>query len=141
MGDKTIYCDGNNLVIYFSIKNEAQINDIDDSAGQLTPGAVLNTFDTDSYIYVLAADKKVKNKKYYNIIFKPVDKYSDYVKVDVLIDKNTFLLYQIKMIMRDGSQNILKINSIKMNQKINDNVFIFDSKKHPGVSVEDLRMN
>lgn len=141
MGDQTIYCDGKSIVIYFNTNNEAQINDLDEDSGQLTPGAILNTFDTESYIYVLSVDRKIKNKAFYNIIFKPVDKYSEYIKVDVLINKKTFLPYQIKMLMRDGSQNILKINSIKMNQKINDNVFIFDNSKHPGVSVEDLRMN
>ena len=141
MGDQTIYCDGKSIVVYHNTNNEAQINDLDEDSGQLTPGAILNTFDTESYIYVLATDRKIKNKAYYNIIFKPVDKYSEYIKVDVLIDKKTFLPYQIKMLMKDGKRNILKINSIKMNQKINDNVFIFDSNKHPGVFVEDLRMN
>ena len=141
MGDQTVYCDGKSIVIYFNTNNEAQINDFDEDSGQLTPGAVLNTFGMEDYIYVLSTDKKVKNRNYYHIIFKPVDKLSEYSKVDVLIDKKTFLPYQIKMILRDGTKNILKINSIKMNQKINDNVFIFDNKEHPGVSVEDLRMN
>jgi len=141
MGEKTLYCDGKKLIVYDNILNEAQINDMPEDDGQLTPEAILNTFSPDEYIYVLAPEKKIKGKSYYDIIIKPQDKYSGYSKIELLIDKKTMLPYMVKMIMKDGTKNILKINSVKMNQDTDNNVFIFNKAEHPGVSVEDLRMN
>ena len=141
MGDKNLYCDGNSLIVYFNTMNEAQINDMPEESNQMTPSGVLNSFDPEEYIFVLAPDKKEKGKSYYNIILKPQDKYSEYAKIELLIDKNSLLPHKVIMIMKDGTKNILEINSIKMNQDINNNVFIFNKAEHPGVSVEDLRMN
>ena len=141
MGNKTLYCDGKKLIVYDNTLNEAQINDITDEEGQLTPGSLLKTFSPDEYIYVLAPDKKQKGKSYYSIVLKPADRYSEYSKIEFTINKKSLLPYEVKMIMKDGIKNILKINSIKMNQDVNNNVFIFNKAEHPGVSVEDLRMN
>jgi outer membrane lipoprotein-sorting protein len=141
MGDQTIYCDGKSIKIFMRTQNEVQINDLDEDSGMLTPNTILNSFDTKNYIYVLGEEKTIKKNKCYNLIFKPVDKFSEYSKIETLIDKKTLLPHKIQMFSKDGTRNILKINSVKMNQKIENNVFIFNETDHPGVSVEDLRMN
>lgn len=141
MGNQTIYCDGKSIKIYMRTQNEVQINDLDEESGMLTPSTILNSFDNENYIYVLGEDKTVKKNKCYNLIFKPVDKFSEYTKIETLIDKKTLLPHKIQMFYKDGTRNVLEINSVKMNQKIENNVFIFNKADHSGVSVEDLRMN
>ncbi|HHH54734.1 MAG TPA: outer membrane lipoprotein carrier protein LolA [Bacteroidetes bacterium] len=141
MGDQTLYCDGKDITVFFNTQNEAQINDYDKDESQMTPSSLLKSFSNKEYIYVLLPNKKIKNKIYKNILLKPVDKYSDYIKVDILIDELSGLPFKFKMFVRDGTHNILEINSLKMNQKVDESVFIFDKTKHPGVIVEDLRMD
>jgi len=141
MGDKTIYCNGENIQIYSQIQNEVQINDIDEESGLMTPSSILNLFDEDNYIFILSRDKQVNKKKYYNLIFKPTDKFSEYTKVEALIDKKTLLPFKIKMFYKDGSRNTLDIESVSLNKALDDNVFSFKVQDHPGVSVEDLRLD
>lgn len=137
LGDQNIYCDGTSVKIYFITKNEVQINDLDEDAGMITPTTLLNSYDTENYIFALGENKK----KFFKLIFKPISKYSEYSKIETLIDNVTFLPSEIKMFYKDGIKHILKINSVQMNQKIENNVFIFNKADHPDVSVEDLRMN
>ncbi len=141
IGDKMLYCNGENVQVYSQTQNELQINDIDEDGGMLTPASVLNLFGEDGYIFVLGKEKKINRKKYYNLIFKPVERFSEYIKIEALIDKISFLPYKIKMLYRDGTKNILDINSAKINLVLDDNIFSFDKNKHPDVSIEDLRMN
>ncbi len=141
MGDKTIYCNGRDVRIYSQVQNEVQINDIDEDSGLLTPSTVLNLFDKDSYIFILGVEKKINKKKYYNLIFKPTEKFSEYTKIEAFIDKKSFLPYRIKMFYKDGTKNTLDIESALINKAIDDSVFSFDKQKHPDVSVEDLRMD
>ena len=141
MGDRTIYCNGENIQIYSQINNEVQINDIDEESGLMTPSSILSLFKEDSYIFILGQEKKINKKRYYNLIFKPIDKFSEYTKIDALVDKKTFLPYSIKMFYKDGMRNTLDINSAILNKKLNDNVFDFKKQNHPDVSVEDLRMD
>ncbi len=141
MGDKTIYCNGRDVRIYSQIQNEVQINDLDEDSGLLTPSTILNLFDKDSYIFILGIEKKINKKKYYNLIFKPTEKFSEYTKIEALIDKKSFLPYRIKMFYKDGTKNTLDIESALINKAIDDSVFSFDKQKHPDVSVEDLRID
>jgi len=140
MGDKTIYCNGKNIQIFSQVQNEVQINDIDEESGMMTPSSILNLFKEDSYIFILGKEKKINKKRYYNLIFKPTDKFSEYTKIEALIDKKTFLPYRIKMFYKDGMRNTLDIKSSKINVKLDDNIFEFKKENHPDVSVEDLRM-
>ncbi len=141
MGDKTIYCNGADVKIYSQIQNEVQINDIDENSGLLTPSTILNLFDKNNYIFILGVEKKINRKKYYNLIFKPTEKFSEYTKIEALIDKKSFLPNKIKMFYKDGTKNTLNIRSALINKAIDDSVFSFDTQKHPGVTVEDLRMD
>ncbi len=141
MGDRTIYCNGKDIRIYSQIQNEVQINDIDEDSGLLTPTTILNLFDKESYIFILGVEKKINKKKYYNLIFKPTEKFSEYTKIEALIDKKSFLPFRIKMFYKDGTKNTLDIRSALINKAIDDSVFSFDMQKHPDVSVEDLRMD
>jgi len=141
IGDRTIYCDGKSISIYLRTQNEVQINDVDEDAEMQTPADLLNSFDTTNYIFVIKESVKTSDKKNYNLLLKPLDRYSEYTKIEAIVDKKSYLLKSLVMFFKDGSRNTIKINSIKMNEKLENNVFSFNKTEHPGVSVEDLRMN
>ncbi|MEZ4906691.1 MAG: outer-membrane lipoprotein carrier protein LolA [Saprospiraceae bacterium] len=89
----------------------------------------------------LVMEQNTKNVNINSILLKPAEKRSDYSKIQILIDNKSMTPTEIKLFYKDGSKTYLKINSLTMNQIIDNNVFIFNKTDHPGVSVEDLRMN
>lgn len=141
IGDRTLYCDGESIMVYSNTQNELQINDFDDEATMQTPADILNSFDTANYIFVIKENMGKNNKKYFNLLLKPLDRYSEYTKIEALIDKKTFMLKSITMNFKDGTKNIIKINSVKLDENIENSVFKFNKADFPGVSIEDLRMN
>lgn len=140
-GDKSFYCNGTNLVVWNRTQNIAQINDMDDNSGLMKPENILKAYDEKKYIFVLGQPIISSKKTLQQMTLKPVEKRSEYSKIEFLIDKKTGLPDEIKMYMKDGSKTFLKINSLKMNQKLDNNVFIFNKTEHRGVTVEDLRMD
>lgn len=141
MGDKEIYCNGENIQVYSKIQNELQINDLDESSGTLTPAGILNSFGSENFIFVLGEDKRINKKNYFSILFKPIQKFSEYSKIELIIDKGTYIPYEIKMFYKDGARNTLKINSTNTTTVLNKADFNFDKTKYPDLSIEDLRMN
>lgn len=140
-GDKSFYCNGTDLVVWNRTQNIAQINDMDDNSGLMRPENMLKVYDEKKYIFVLGQPVISGKRTLQSITLKPVEKRSEYTKIEFLIDKKTSLPDEIKMYMKDGSKTFLKINSLKMNQKLDNNVFIFNKTEHRGVTVEDLRMD
>jgi outer membrane lipoprotein-sorting protein len=140
-GDHNIYCDGEKLVVWHRTQNIAQINDIDESEGIMTPEGLLRAYDEKKYIFMLAESLNRKGNRFQKIILKPESRRSEYTKIEVFIDEKTSLPDEIKLFMKDGSRSFLKINAIQLNQKMKNNVFIFDPAAHSGVSVEDLRID
>lgn len=140
-GDHNIYCDGEKLVVWHRTQNIAQINDIDESDGIMTPEGLLRSYDEKKYIFMMAESNTRKGNRVQKIILKPESRRSEYTKIEFFIDEKTLLPDEIKLFMKDGARSFLKINSIQLNQKIKNNVFIFDQAAHPGVSVEDLRID
>ena len=140
-GDKNFYCDGSSLIVWNRTQNVAQINDLDEKSGFLAPDNILKSYDEKRYIFVLGESVSGNKRSLQQITLKPVDRRSEYSKVEFLIDKKSGLPDEIKMFMKDGSKTFLKIISVEMNQKLDENVFIFNKAGHRGVSVEDLRMD
>jgi outer membrane lipoprotein-sorting protein len=140
-GDKYFYCDGKSLVVWNRTQNIAQINNVDSKSGTLTPEGLLKEYDEKKYIFVLSDVKTTKTKKLQKIVLKPVNKRSEYSKIEINIDTKTKLPDEIKMFMKNGNKSFLKINSVKLNQKIDNNVFTFNKTEHRGVTVDDLRMD
>lgn len=140
-GDKYFYCDGNSLVVWNRTQNIAQINNLDSKSGQLTPEGLLKEYDEKKYIFVLSDVITTKTKKLQKIVLKPGNKRSEYSKIEIYIDTKTKLTDEIKMFMKNGTKSFLKISSVQLNQKINNNVFTFNKTEHRGVTVDDLRMD
>lgn len=140
-GDKSFYCDGVSLVVWNRTQNIAQINDMDEKSGLMAPENILKSYDEKKFIFVLGQSVSSNKKTLQQMTLKPVEKRSEYSKIEFLIDKKSGLPEEIKMFMKDGSKTFLKINSVKMNQNLANSVFIFNKAEHPGVSVEDLRMD
>ena len=86
-------------------------------------------------------DKTTDGKKVLTQIeFKPKDKKSDYSKLRVTLDEKLGTIEEVKAFAKDGSRYAFTINKLTPNKKFAAAYFTFDTKKYPGVRVEDLRM-
>lgn len=140
VGDKYYYCDGKSLVVLNRTQKIAQINSLDSKSNAITPSMIMKHFDPSRFVYMQEMSAK-PNEKTKKVVLKPVEKRSEYTKVEFLIDAKTNMLVEVRMFNKDGSRTFIEINNVKLNQNIDNNVFIFNKADHPGVSVEDLRMD
>ena len=69
----------------------------------------------------------------------PKDKSKNFHKVYVLIDKKANTVYSTRVIENTNDSYSYTVTSMKTNQPIADNLFMFDKKKYPGVEEIDNR--
>jgi outer membrane lipoprotein carrier protein len=145
MDQQVIVSDGKTNWVYLKKNNEVQINnadpkDLSGDSGFMTPKELLRRYEKGDFIYSLM-DKVTENGKVLTQIeFKPKDKNSEFTKMRVSIDEKATAIESVKAFSRDGSRYTFAIRSLSPNKKFIAGHFTFDTKKYPGVKVEDLRM-
>lgn len=131
-----IYSDGKTVWDYIKDANEVQVKEAE-AGGEdaITPSNMLTLYEK-GYKYKLDGEDAVNQ----NISLFPLnpDK-KKFHTVKLTIDKTKKQISSIKMLMKDGSTQTYTIKSFTSNAVIPDTDFTFDTKVHPGVSVEDLR--
>lgn len=140
--DQEIYCDGKTVWIYLKDANEVQVNNYDPMATNdfLSPEQVIKMYETGEYLYAITGEETLGQKQLTNIEFKPRNKNSQYSKIRMGIEKGDKPNY-IKVFTKNGSKFTLVINNITYDRNYTTDYFVFNNKKHPGVLVEDLRID
>ncbi len=143
MKEQEMYSDGKTTWVYLKKNKEVQIFEAADalSGGFISPSDMMQMYDNGSFSYVLAEERVVQAKKYADIEFKPVDRYAEYSKIRMTVDKNSNKMVSLKVFSKDGSRFILQVKSLVPNKKYAPAMFVFNAKAVPGIHVEDLRMN
>ena len=134
-----IYCDGNNVWTYDKSANEVTITKVDGSSSALTPQKLFTNFYDQDFLYKLNGEKKQGSKTIQEIEMTPNDKTKPFHKVYLYIDKTAKSIYSTKVLEKSGNKYAYTVNTLTPNTAIDDNKFIFDTKKFPGVEVVDLR--
>ncbi len=136
---QAMYCDGQNIWLYLADHNEVQINDYEQEEGDdymISPKDLMKQYKSGKYGYKLES----KSGSIASIIFKPLDRDSDYAKYRITIDTKKRLIKEIIAYGKDGSRVQLSVQKMTPNLKFEDSYFDFDTSKYPGVRVEDLRL-
>lgn len=134
-----VYCNGTTVWNFDKAANEVTVNNLDASSGMITPQKLFSNFYDKDFYYLLNGEKKVGNKVIQEIQMTPVDKSKNFHTVYLLIDKAAQSLYSTKVLEKSGSRYSYTVSGMKTNLPAADGLFQFDSKKFPGVNVEDLR--
>lgn len=134
-----VFCNGTTVWNFDKSANEVTINNLDASSGMITPQKLFSNFYDKDFNYLLNGEKKVGNKVIQEIQMTPVDKSKNFHTVYLLIDKAAQSIYSTKVLEKSGSRYSYTVSSMKSNVPALDGLFQFDSKKYPGVNVEDLR--
>lgn len=134
-----IFSDGATVWNYDKSSNEVTISTLDESGGMITPQKLFTNFYDKDFFSVLNGEKKVGAKTLQEIEMTPADKGKAFHKVYLMIDKATKTIYSTKVLENGGNRYTYTVTSMKTNQAVADNVFVFNKSKYPGVEEVDLR--
>lgn len=131
-----IYCDGKTVWDYIKDANEVQVKDMEVGGDDVVnPSTIFTLYET-GYKYKFDGEDAITQ----TISLFPLnpDK-KKFHTVKLFIDKTKKQISSVKMMMKDGSTHTYIIKSFVGNTIIADADFTFNTKAHPGISVEDLR--
>lgn len=137
--DREIYNNGNTVYTFEKDIQEVQVTNFNPEGNMLTPQSLFTDFYEKDFLYKLN-DKSVKNGVAVSEIeFTPLDKTLPYFKVLIHVDNNTHRIVSAKVFEKNGNRYVYTISGFKANVNMQDGLFTFDTKAHPGVEVIDLR--
>ena len=137
--EQDIIGDGEDVYLFLKDRNEVQINDFDDDdeLGLMTPKDLLKEYDSGRFEYLLENETDTE----IFIVFKPLDRDSEFFKYRIAIDKQSEDFSKIDAYSKDGSQLLVTIASSSHNKEYNDEFFSFDTSLYPDIRIEDLRID
>jgi len=129
--------DGKTQWAYVSESNEVSITEPTvKELSETNPMAILSGFKSKCLIRF---SSKVKSAQNYCIEMIPKTKNNDITKIDVQINKANGALFSIKLLNKNGGTTLLTLSNFQKGITVSDNTFVFNSAKHKGVTVNDLR--
>lgn len=139
LSGQEIYCDTKTIWTYMKESNEVQITSFDPNENSFTPSKLFTNFYDKEYSYKYAGEQTAGGKKVDVIQLTPTNRSKQFSKVELMVDKTNSVVSGGKMYEKNGNVYSYSVSGYTPNPVLNDNMFVFDSKKHPGVEVVDLR--
>ncbi|MDP4184200.1 MAG: outer membrane lipoprotein carrier protein LolA [Bacteroidota bacterium] len=136
MGAET-YFNGKTQWTYLHDANEVNISSSSDEGEAINPAKIFTIYQK-GYSYKLKSTKKEGNRTISQVELTPY-KVKDVKLIILDIDANALQIARAKMYSKDGNQYSLVMKNMKTNSNLADSYFEFDKKKHPKVSVNDMR--
>ncbi len=127
------YSDGSIIWTVDKASKEVTINKVDPNSNSITPQKLFTNFYDKDYLYKLNGTTSGTSE----IELTPTDKTKAIFKI-LLYVKNSSIT-SMKLLEKTGNKYYLSISGSKTNGALQDNIFVFDSKKYPGIEVVDLR--
>lgn len=143
MDQQVIISDGLATWVYQKKNNEVQINNAEPAGsdnGFMMPKDLLNRYQKGDYLYAVVDKITEGGRVLTQIEFKPKSKKSEYSKLRVSVDEKAGTIQNVKAFAKDGSRYTFAMNRLTPNKAFAADYFTFDTKRYPGVKVEDLRM-
>jgi outer membrane lipoprotein-sorting protein len=134
-----IFCDGTTIWTYDVSANEVQVTTLDNSSGSITPQKLFTNFYDKDFLFVLNPEVKRGGKTYQVVELTPIDKTKPFFKVLLEVDKASKVLMSTQVFEKNGNRYLYAINSMATTIPMEDDLFVFNTKKYPGVEVIDLR--
>jgi outer membrane lipoprotein-sorting protein len=121
---------------------EVQINnaaDANDDESLMSPQSIFRIYLRKDFIYAITNEYAQGKRIVQEIEFKPTDKYSEYSKLRLTLDKKTQEFIEFKAFGKDGSRYTLVMTKLTPNLTLADASFTFNKANYPGYHIEDLR--
>jgi len=132
------YSDGKTVWTYLSDDDECQISDVDgdDDEGSISPSSLLTIYEK-GFNYVYGSEVSINGKKTDMIKLFPEGGGKPYHTIKLYVNQATSQIARIEVYGKDGNTFTYDLKSIKSNQPMNDNIFVFDESK--AGDIVDLR--
>lgn len=143
LADQAIYNDGTHVWVHLISNKEVQLSNVDfeEESALMSPKDMLRVYESNEYIYAITDERTEGGNSITDIEFKPLDRDSEYTKMRLTVDETDNMMKKITIFARDGSKYSVALNSIQSNKAYDEKIFAFDKAAHPGVHIEDLRID
>ena len=131
-----IYCDGKTVWDFIKDANEVQIKDMEVGGDDAVNPSNIFTIYEKGFKYKFESEEAVNQVM---SLFPTNPDKKKFHTIKLYIDKTKKQISSVKMFMKDGTTQIYTIKTFAGSTVIPDTDFVFDSKLHKGVSIEDLR--
>ena len=135
----SIISDGQSRWVYYREANEVNLYSDDDSENSSSPLAYLRLYQSGDFLMRVADEYAGAGER--SIELKPLDRMSDYIKVRVTLNATSNAPERIEVFEKGGNRTDLRIDEIKPASNFPEGHFVFRESDHPGVHVEDLRID
>lgn len=133
------YFDGKALWMHMKEAGEVNISDpaeMDDE--MLNPAKVFSMYES-GFKYMYVGEDIIKGKKVDVVDLFPEKRDKEYSRIRLSIYQDNLQFARIAQMGKDGTNYLIDINKMEVNQPFPDSFFTFDPIKHPEVEVIDLR--
>jgi len=142
LGDRWFKSDGTSQWVYDPDLNEVQIYQVGQAdALPMNPDQFLSMYKDGEFDYDITGEEMTDEGLLRFVEFKPTDTASEIIKVRIAIYSSSGHPQYFKVFERDGMRYTLVLSSITTNPNFSKGEFSFDPERHPGLNVEDLRMD
>lgn len=137
--DQEIICDTKVVWTYLKDMNEVQITDYEPQKDEITPSSIFTIYKS-NFTYLYSGDAKIGEVNCNIIELVPIDKTKPFFKVRLWMDDANKMIKRAKIFDKNGTKYTYDITTLNTKSVLEDSFFIFDKAKHPGVTIEDLRL-
>jgi outer membrane lipoprotein-sorting protein len=129
--------DGKNQWVYLKHDKEVQLSELDNSPNALNPAQIFTMYEK-GFKYVYTGEVKSNGRIYQNIELAPLTTQT-FSKIKLKIDKQNKQISSFVVYDKNGNIYTYTIKTFTPNVKVSDMLFTFETAKHPGVELVDLR--
>ncbi|HKL71305.1 MAG TPA: outer membrane lipoprotein carrier protein LolA [Marinilabiliaceae bacterium] len=133
------YFDGKYLWMHMKDAGEVNISDpavMDDD--MLNPATVFSLYEK-GFKWMYVGENMLNGKKVDVVDLFPENRDQEYSRIKLHIYQDNLQFARIEQIGKDGTNYLIDITKMEVNQPFPDSFFTFDPIKHPEVEVIDLR--
>lgn len=146
IGNQEIINNGEDIYMILKDQNIAQLNSASSSgesseADLMNPRELMKMYKSGDYEYGIVGEEDVDGKRVVLVEFKPLDRYAEYSKMRIAIEKTNDQPVYFKIFNKDGTQYTLKMIKLDFRPTISDTSFKFNQSDYPGITLEDLRID
>ena len=138
MPEQEVINNGTTLWTYLPDAKEVNIDTYDPSSDDINPSKIYDIYKK-GFKYIYLKDEMEGGVLCEVIDLVPEKKHAQYFKIRMNIAKKDKSIKSWTMFDKGGNLYTYTINKFNPNIKVDDSFFTFDTSKHPGVEVIDLR--
>ena len=138
IANQLIICDNKTIWTYSREVNEVQINNYTPKEGAIRMDDLFTMYGK-GFLYKTLETKKEGNKEIVVMELTPKDKKKKFFKIKLTVDKTNQTILNSQVFEKSGTIHNYSVTNQVPNIKYEDNQFVFDIKKYPGIEVIDLR--